>query len=302
MNDTDPTADPPTTGADATEADGAGDADAADATEAARSPVLLVRENREYLLQPGERMETDLGILRVPEDVQPGDTVETHLETAFVVRRLRGPDLFHHFERTGAPMVPRDIGLVLGETGASTGDRVLDAGTGTGVLAAYLARTGAEVLTYEQDPEFADVARENMAMAGIADAVEVRTGDVTDDLDALVDGSDDVTPARGFDVITLDTADAPTVAARADELLVPGGYLAMYVPFVEGSREAALAAEEAGLVDVTTHETIQREFSYGERGSRPDTAPVGHTGFLTVARAPDAPNLVDDSTETTDGD
>jgi tRNA (adenine57-N1/adenine58-N1)-methyltransferase len=296
VNDTDPTTDPSTTGADTTEADGA------EPTDADRSPVLLVRENREYLLQPGERMETDLGILRVPDDVQPGDTVATHLDTEFVVRRLRGPDLFHHFERTGAPMVPRDIGLVLGETGAGAGDRVLDAGTGTGVLAAYLARAGAEVLTYEQDAEFADVARENMAMGGVADAVTVRTGDVTDDLDTLVDGSDDAAPAGGFDVITLDTADAPAVAARADELLVPGGFLAMYVPFVEGSREAALAAEDAGLVDVTTHETIQREFSYGERGSRPDTAPVGHTGFLTVARAPDAPNLVDDSTGTTDSD
>lgn len=257
-----------------------------------RSPVLLVRENREYLLRPGETLETDLGVLEVPGDVQPGETVATHLDERFVVRRLRGPDLFHHFERTGAPMVPRDIGLVLGETGAGTGDRVLDAGTGTGVLAAYLARAGAEVLTYEQDPSFADVARGNMAMAGVAGAVEVRTGDVTEDIDALADGeADGGADERGgpFDVLTLDTADAPTVAARATDLLVPGGYLAMYVPFVEGSREAAIAAREAGMVDVTTHETIQREFQFGERGSRPDTAPVGHTGFLTIARAPDAP-------------
>jgi tRNA (adenine57-N1/adenine58-N1)-methyltransferase len=266
--------------------------------DASRSPVLLVRETREYLLRPGETLETDLGVLEVPADVRPGDTVATHLDERFTVRRLRGPDLFHHFERTGAPMVPRDIGLVMGETGVGAGDRVLDAGTGTGVLSAYLARAGARVTTYEQDPEFAEVARDNMAMAGVADAVEVRTGDVTDDLDALIgdggsaeggDASGSGVTAAGFDVVTLDTADAPAVAARADKLLVPGGYLAVYAPFVEGSREAATAAREAGLVDVTTHETIQREFTYSDRGSRPDTAPVGHTGFLTVGRAPDAP-------------
>jgi tRNA (adenine57-N1/adenine58-N1)-methyltransferase len=279
-----------------TDADGGADEPTADVdgegAERGRSPVLLVRENREYLLRPGETLETDLGVLEVPGDVQPGETVATHLDERFVVRRLRGPDLFHHFERTGAPMIPRDIGLVLGETGAGTGDRVLDAGTGTGVLAAYLARAGADVLTYEQDASFADVARKNMGMAGVADAVEVRTGDVIDDLDALAGGeTDDGGGERGgpFDVLTLDTADAPTVAARATDLLVPGGYLAMYVPFVEGSREAATAAREAGMVDVTTYETIQREFQFGERGSRPDTAPVGHTGFLTIARAPDAP-------------
>lgn len=275
-----------------TDTDGADDEATADTgdddAESERAPVLLVRENREYLLRPGETLETDLGVLEVPADVEPGETVATHLDERFVVRRLRGPDLFHHFERTGAPMVPRDIGLVLGETGAGTGDRVLDAGTGTGVLAAYLARAGADVLTYEQDPDFADVARGNMAMAGVADAVEVRSGDVTEDLDAL---ADDGTDERGgpFDVLTLDTADAPAVAARATDLLVPGGHLAIYVPFVEGSRDAATAAREAGMVDVTTHETIQREFTFGERGSRPDTAPVGHTGFLTIARAPDAP-------------
>jgi len=39
-------------------------------------------------------------------DVEPGDTVETHLDTEFRVRKLRGPDLFNHLERTGAPMMP----------------------------------------------------------------------------------------------------------------------------------------------------------------------------------------------------
>ena len=238
--------------------------------------LLFLHEDREYLLAPGETLETDLGILEVPEDVAPGDTVETHLGTAFTTRALRGPDLFHHFERTGAPMLPRDVGLILGETGAGTGDRVLDAGTGTGVLAAALARAGADVVTYERDAEFAAVARENMALGGVADRVDVRTGDVRDALDELAEAP--------FDVLTLDTEDAPAVVEHAPDLLVPGGFLAVYTPFVEQTRAANEAAREAGLADVTTTETIQREMDFDERGSRPSTAPVGHTGFLTLAR------------------
>ncbi len=65
----------------------------------------------------------------------------------FVVRRLRGPDLFNHLERTGAPMMPRDVGLVVGKTGVAAADRVLDAGTGTGILSAYMGRIGADVVT-----------------------------------------------------------------------------------------------------------------------------------------------------------
>ena len=237
---------------------------------------LFVHEDREYLLEPGERFESDLGILAVPEDVAPGDVVETHLGTAFTVRRLRGPDLFTHLERTGAPMMPRDVGLVIGKTGVAAGDRVLDAGTGTGILSAYMGRVGADVVTYERDPAFAEVARRNMDLAGVSATVEVRAGDVTDDLDGLA----------GFDVLTLDTEDAPTVVERAPTLLDRGGSLAVYAPFVENTRAAVEAAEAVGLSTVETLDTVQREMDFDDRGSRPSTAGVGHTGYLTFARRP----------------
>jgi tRNA (adenine57-N1/adenine58-N1)-methyltransferase len=237
--------------------------------------VLLVRDDREYLLERGATLETDLGVLEVPADAQPGDTVETHLDEAFTVRALRSPDLFNHFERTGAPMLPRDIGLLLGHTGIAGGDRVLDAGTGTGVLAAYLGRAGADVVTYELDAEFADVARENMALAGVADRVEVRSGDVVEALPDL---------SGPFDAVTLDTADAATVVETVPDLLRRGGYVAVYSPFVEQTREVVEAARRTDLADIETYETIQRRMDFDDRGSRPSTAGVGHTGYLTFAR------------------
>jgi tRNA (adenine57-N1/adenine58-N1)-methyltransferase len=237
--------------------------------------VLVVRGSREFLLEPGATQETDLGVLELPEDVDPGTVVETHLGEAFEVRRLRGPDLFDHLERTGAPMMPRDIGLVVGHTGVAVGDRALDAGTGTGVLAAYLGRLGVEVTTYERDPEFADTARGNMETAGVAGTVDVRTGDLTETLDDF---------AAEFDLLTLDTEDAPAVVEHAEELLAPGGFLAVYSPFVESAREAVEAARGAGLADIETLETIQRRMDFDDRGSRPSTAGVGHTGYLVFAR------------------
>ncbi|MFB6106083.1 MAG: methyltransferase domain-containing protein [Halobacteriaceae archaeon] len=237
--------------------------------------MLVVRDDREFLCEPGEEVHTDLGVLEVPADVAPGDVIETHLGEAFTARALRGPDLFAHLERTGAPMMPKDVGLVLGHTGACEGDRVLDAGTGTGVLAAHLGRVGADVVTYEVDPDFAAVARQNMAVAGVADRVEVRQGDVTEHLYDL----------SGFDLLTLDTADAPAVVARATDLLVAGGYLAAYTPFVEDARNVARTAREADLDSVVTHETIQRPMDFDDRGSRPSTGGVGHTGYLTFGRA-----------------
>jgi tRNA (adenine57-N1/adenine58-N1)-methyltransferase len=259
-------------------ADDGPDTPDADAGETDGQAYLLVAldHDREYLRRPGDRLETDLGVLTVPADVSAGDRLDTHLGEPFAVRALRGPDLFDHLERTGAPMLPRDVGLVLGLTGAGAGDRGLDAGTGTGVLAVYLGNVGVDLTTYERDPEFAAVARENVARAGVGDRVEVRTGDLLADVEQLTAG-------EPFDLLTLDTGDAAAVVERAPALLADGGFAVAYCPFVERAREVERAAREAGL-RVETRETIQREMDFDDRGSRPSTAGVGHTGYLVLAR------------------
>lgn len=234
--------------------------------------VLLVRDDREYLCRPGEELQTDLGVLTVPESPNPGETIETHLGEVFRLRRPRLPDLFRHLERTGAPMMPRDIGLGIGIAGLEADDRVLDVGTGTGILAAALGRLHARVVTYERDPDFATVARSNMERAGVSDRVDVRTGDVLDEIDDL----------GGFDAVTLDTGDAPRIVGRVEELVESGPAIA-YSPFVEDAREIVLAARDAELRGLETFDSIHRPMDFDERGSRPSTGAVGHTGYLTVA-------------------
>jgi tRNA (adenine57-N1/adenine58-N1)-methyltransferase len=171
-------------------------------------------------------------------------------------------------------MTPTDAGLVLGYAGIGTGDRVLDAGTGTGVLAAYLGLAGADVVTFERDAAFAEVAGENLRTAGLADRVDVVAADACD---ALAGHEAD------FDAVTLDTPDAPSLVERAPALLAPGGVAAAYSPFVEDARETAAAARDAGL-DAETHETIERRMDFDDRGSRPTPAGVGHTGYLLIGR------------------
>ncbi len=235
--------------------------------------LLLWREDRSYLVEPGDRLETDLGILDIDADVTPGSTIETHLGTRFFVLNPRPTDLFDLLQRSGAPMLPRDIGLLIGLTGITNEDRILDVGTGTGILAITLARLGAEVVTYERTPEAAELAMENIEIAGVEDSVTIREGDACT-----------VSLQDRFDVLTLDTGDAPTLAARSPDLLVPGGVIAAYNPFIEEARAVVNALDEAGLRQISTIEPFHREMEFGDRGSRPATAPVGHTGYLTTAR------------------
>ena len=84
-------------------------------------------------------------------------------------------------------------------------------------------------------------------------------------------------------MLTLDTADAPAIVEHAPDLLVPGGFVAVYSPFVESMRETVETLDSVGM-DADTYETIQREMDVDERGTRPSTAGVGHTGYLVFAR------------------
>jgi SAM-dependent methyltransferase len=58
------------------------------------------------------------------------------------------------------------------------GKRALDVGTGTGVLAAVLARAGARVVATDVEPRAIACAQENLARLAVADAVEVVHADL----------------------------------------------------------------------------------------------------------------------------
>ncbi len=94
--------------------------------------------------------------------------------------------------------------------------RVLDAGTGTGVLAIAALALGSEfAIGFDIDPWAADNAPENAALNGCADRLEIRIGDI------------DVVPETGFDLV-LANIQRHIILPMLDDLdrrLAPGGTL-----------------------------------------------------------------------------
>jgi predicted O-methyltransferase YrrM len=71
--------------------------------------------------------------------------------------------------------------------------RILEVGTLGGYSTIELARAlpgDGKLVTLEIDPHHAEVARGNIARAGLADRVEVRTGSARDTLDAMIAGGE----------------------------------------------------------------------------------------------------------------
>jgi len=233
--------------------------------------ILLVGEGRKYFLRAGAgTFSTDRGKIDLDAAVgaRAGDTLQSHTGSVFTILVPKAPDFFEFAKRSGAPMLPRDIGLVIAFTGMNRTDSVLDAGTGTGIAAIYFGGIADHVTTCEIRPDFAKIAGENVRDAGLSN-VEVRTADLLD-----VQGA--------FDIVHLDMLIGPEHVRHAHSLLVPGGYLACYTPFLEYLFSVMDEAEQL-FSEVTAVECIEREMTRTKRGTRPSTR-VGHSGYLTIAR------------------
>lgn len=244
------------------------------------TPVILKifhkGKMKEYFVKPEGEMHTDLGIIKLGElkTKNFGDKISSHLGAEFLIQKPRTPDFFIHARRSGAPMMPKDIGVIISNTGLCSSDQVLDAGTGSGILAIYLGSIAKKVITYEVREEFVEIARNNIALTGLSN-IECRHGDIIEEIRKL---------DEKFNVITLDTIAAARVIPYIPEIIYPGGFLVTYSPFFEQAKEIREAIAKTNYLDVTTIENLEREISFTDRGTRPATARVGHTGFITIAR------------------
>jgi tRNA (adenine57-N1/adenine58-N1)-methyltransferase len=233
--------------------------------------VLLVGKGREYYVRAGGgTLSTDLGVIALSDlaDKTPGEIITTHKGQEFTILLPRPIDFFAHASRSGAPMLPRDIGFVIGQTGLNRRDRVLDAGTGSGIAAIYFGGIAASVDTYEIRPEFARKAMENIQDAGLEN-VQVYSTDVRE--------------AEGtYDVVHLDMHLGMEHVEWAAARLRPGGFFACYTPFLE---QMSLVMDTALPLfrRVQAFEVSEREMTRSARGTRPSTR-VGHSGFITIAR------------------
>jgi len=233
--------------------------------------VLLVGGGRTFFVRAGTgSFSTDRGVLDLDALLQasPGDTVLTHTGSEFRVLSPRAPDFFARASRSGAPMLPKDIGLVTAYTGMNRNDRVLDAGTGSGICAIYFGGIASTVETWEIRPEFAKSAEKNIADAKLSN-VQVVCGDVQD--------------ASGtYDVVHLDLHVTPEIVRHAWSVLVPGGYLACYTPFLE--QLFTVMDTAAGSSPKWRPTSASGERWRGEAGGRGPSTRVCHSGYVTVAR------------------
>jgi tRNA (adenine57-N1/adenine58-N1)-methyltransferase catalytic subunit len=191
---------------------------------------------------------------------------------------LLRPTLIDHLERLdrGAQIITaKDAARIVLECGLHAGSRVAEAGVGSGALTLVLAHAVApagRVYAYDVREDHLKLGRRNVTNAGLDGVVEFNLGDIAD------------AAASSLDAFVLDLPEPAAVVPTAARALRHSGIFASYSPQVSQVETTVRALRAANFLDIRTIELLERGWQVGERGSRPETNMLGHTGFLTFAR------------------
>lgn len=179
-------------------------------------------------------------------------------------------DLAKFMKRGPAVVVKKDIGLILAETGANKNFSVVDAGAGTGYLAAHLANVCKKVVTYENRKEFFKIASKNFKFLGLKN-IKIKQEDIYKKLSE-----------KNIDLITLDLMEPWKVLKKAEKSLKRGGFLVCYLPTINQVIKLVKQIKDPFML-IKTSELTERKWITDSR-VRPESKLIGHTGFLVFIR------------------
>jgi tRNA (adenine57-N1/adenine58-N1)-methyltransferase len=187
-------------------------------------------------------------------------------------------ELMGSLERGPQIITPKDASTIIFHLGLKAGDKVLEAGVGSGALTITLlnaVQPSGKVITVEVREEFAIKARRNIEKAGLAPFWEIKIGDIkTVDVGVQVDA------------VALDMPDPWLALDNVEKFLRPGGHIAIYVPNTNQVVDAVNGLRERGYLQIDALENIQRRIEVHFGGVRPSYENLSHTGYLVFARKP----------------
>lgn len=240
--------------------------------------MLVDAKERRYLvdLGAGRTFHTHAGIVAHDDVIgrPEGAVVTGSTGRRYLVLRPTLSDVVLKMPRGAQVIYPKDLGAILVAADIGPGQRVLEAGVGSGALSMALLRAGASVVGYELRPDFAQRARTNVAdFLGEGADYRIETRDVTEGIDEA-----------DLDRILLDMPEPWRVLPHAAASLRPGGIVLAYLPTINQTAELRRALEGGTFGLAASAEVLLRTWHVTERSVRPDHRMVAHTGFLTSAR------------------
>ena len=229
-------------------------------------------------LQAGAKFETHRGILQHDDLIgKPwGTQVFSHINAPFYLLQPSLADLLNELPRTTQILYPKDIGFILVTTGVGPGQKVMEAGTGSGSMTtalAYAVGSEGRVVTYEVKPDVQNLARKNLTRFGLESRVDFKLGNVQEGFDET-----------DADFFFLDLPNPYDYTTQVRNALKPGGFLCCLIPTFNQVEKTLYSLYRDKYAFVEVCEVFLRYFQPIPNKLRPTDRMVAHTGFLVFAR------------------
>ncbi|MBV6394753.1 MAG: tRNA (adenine(58)-N(1))-methyltransferase TrmI [Anaerolineales bacterium] len=231
-----------------------------------------------FTLAPDGELQTHRGVIQHNDliGLSYGVQVFSHIGAPFFLLQPSLADLLNELPRNTQILYPKDIGFILVTMSVGPGQRVIEAGTGSGSMTIALAHAvGAEgrVLSYEQRQDFQNLARKNLTRVGLDARVDFKLRDIAEGLDET-----------DADAFFLDVPNPYDYIEQARAALKPGGYFCALIPTVNQVQKVLLALRLQRFAFIEVAEMLLRYYKPEPTRFRPTDRMVAHTGFLVFAR------------------
>ena len=236
--------------------------------------VRVEKEISFYVADPEHGFHTKFGVIKAKElKKKAGSTVKTSMGKEFTIFDSEFADDLKHIKRLPQTMSTKDMGLIVSTTGINKDSFAIDAGTGSGALACYLAHLCKKAVSYEIVDKHIEVAKENVAFLGLKNLL-IKKGSIYSKI-----------LEKNSDLVVLDVPEPWQAVNTAANALKIGGYVVAYT--LQATQMLNFTNElmkNKRFLLIKSCELIERSWKAEGNILRPSTAPFGHTGFLTFAR------------------
>lgn len=193
----------------------------------------------------------------------------THEKDTYVIMDLSESEKIQSFKRGAQIITQKDAGIIIAKTGINKESKVLDAGAGTGSLAAHLSLVAKNVTTIEKLEAHLKTAKKNLDLYKNTKVIQADIYELE--------------LKEEFDVFTLDVPEPWNAIKTANKHLKTGGYLVTYCPQITQAQKVINSLPENFLHEETI-ELIERQWKITEKIVRPQTKDYQHTAFLSFIR------------------
>jgi tRNA (adenine57-N1/adenine58-N1)-methyltransferase len=246
-------------------------------------PVLFYfNHSKKWLVKISkkESLHTHIGVIKHADAIgkEYGERLVTNKDKYVYLLKPTIYDYIMKIQHGTQIVYPKDIGYIIARAGITSGQKILEIGTGSGSLTSFIAsvvKPRGHVYTFDVDENFMKIAEKNIKKAGVSKYVTQEKLDLK---------TAKKLPIDGIDVALIDLGDPWNVIPQVRKMLNGSGAIFAICPTVNQLEKLTMTLVENEFTDIESTEHILRTIEAREGKTRHSFQGIGHTTYLCYAR------------------